>query len=1171
MNFGAPALRLKRVRIVGFKTFAEKTEFDLDGELVAIVGPNGCGKSNIVDAILWGLGEPKPRNLRAANATEVIFAGSQNRKAHSYAEVMLLFDNEDGSLPVDTPEVSITRRVHRNGDSEYFLNKQACRQKDIFDVLADSGLGKAGYAIVGQKEIDAALAASAEDRRAWIDEAAGVQRYRAKRHEALRRLEQTQDHLARVEDILNEIERQRGPLEAEAEIARKYKAAQHELRGVESALMMVEVAQAIGDLREVEARINTGTARSKNVGRELESLSVELDVAQSQLAELDRKLDALADLQRSTFAAKERALARITLCEQRLTSLDELEQSLNTQVEAESQRLEQLDADLEQAKVEEAELESRLEALQIAAGQSTESAHAVTLALKSLSERIDQAKTLEHARLRWQTENEFAAKRQKEIRRELEGIEEGASQLEQGVAEAQLEVDRLQAELAKFKSDEEAREAFAKETRAKLAALEREVSQISAEIGALTGRKRGLESTIESLDGLSLGSRSVLEGVENRELPDRYTPVGLAISVPTDLATAIETALGASVNDLIVPHESDAKAAIEFLKKSRGGRATFQPLSLMRSRRDDPELDRLLGTSGIIGVAADLVECDPEFRPAIASLLARTVITESLDVALRHAKSRGWSKLVTLDGEVVHASGAVSGGVAARTGHGVVHRKSELEAVELEIAKLEKARDALHKQKEAIEMQASSAQSQMVDLGEQTAVVEAHAEAVQWRDQLVAESRESSRQKDRLTGELERLAKQGEEPQLPEDITALEAEREETLTRAARESADAEAARQQLVELRSRVDQARTRRRDTERRLDLESSSGEQRTKRLGGLNTEREQIREEIVHQRQEITETDARIQKQAKEIESAGQDRSRQLEKSFQVSEQIKELENQSRDLSTLMHQAELERAKLDSKRAAALQRLMEAYEITEEEALLQAPNLEIPDDATTTVNRLRREIRAMGDVNLGAIESFERLTERYEELSTQRNDILEGKEQVEASIRELDKLTRDRFATTFEAVKTEFQTLFTRLFGGGEGTIMLTKPDNLLETGVEVEVTVPGKTKKRLELLSGGERALAASALIFSLLKVKPSPLVIFDEVDAPLDGRNVERFIEVMREFGKRSQFLCITHNNLTIEASPIWFGVTMQEPGITSVIPYRTTGGQTAGRVYVQGN
>jgi chromosome segregation protein len=1148
-------MRLKRVRIFGFKTFADRTEFSLDGGVIAVVGPNGCGKSNLVDAILWGLGEGNARHLRAVHNQDVIFSGASNRKPVGYAEVSLLFDNEDGKLPVDTPEVSITRKLTRAGDSEYSINKQNCRLRDIYDLLADSGLGRAGYSIVGQKEIDSALSASAEERRGWIDEAAGVQRYRTRKVESLRRLATAQEHLERVTDILNELEAQRGPLRQEAEIAHRYKAFNASLREVEIGLLIDEVSRAVQELKEQEARIE----EAKRVGREeiarAEALEEQVRASGVLISDLERELDTIRGLQQGSLTALERAESQIKLLDQRLVSLDEQSQLLQDDGSGIEARILETEKEVTDLTVESEREGTAFEELKRELAGVGAEAEALSKDLKDLEKRLDRARKIHALRLRREAEEAHRADRLKQIRRELHGIEKTMPDLTKAIAEAQAAYDGLAGQGQNHQraiKDLETRLLQIRQDEEKDA---QNVRYALADKASLEGRKRGIEATIDAHEGLTQGTRAVLEAIERGLLRGEYTPVGQAVETDRDYALAIETALGASSNDLICNDSSDAKTAIEWLKQHRAGRATFQPIPLMRPVEPSYELRRMLSERGVLGRASELVTCLSRHRPVIDSLLGRVVIVDTIDTALRLAKTTGWSRLVSLEGEVVHGSGAVTGGQQSRQGYGLVQRKADLLELTDQLEKLEKTIREFDQRSSGRGKLRAKLEDELLDLRDKHSdEVGDVDEAREFLQTLLDEHKSAERSREKLARELAQLEAPlpGEEELV--DLPALEVQRDEALKVLASRSADAEQAESKLRDTETRYHQSLSRLQVATRRLQTARDAEENRKRKVQNLEPEREKIREERLGA--ERSRDEARLSKHDADLrlEDAQARRRELLEASLKLAEASKSARANAASMADVAHQAEIGRARAESRRAVALQRLYEEYGLTEDDAREQEGHHEVPPDAAAVVNRLKREIKAMGDVNLGAIEAYERLSNRFEELEAQRDDVLEGISQVESSIRELDKLTRERFLTTFEAVQTAFTDMFQKLFGGGEGKIALSDPERVLESGIDLLITLPGKKRQALQLLSGGERSLCAMAFLFSLLKVKPSPLVVLDEVDAPLDGRNVERFGNTIQEFTDSTQFIVITHNPTTIEMASVWLGVTMQDPGVSTLIP-----------------
>lgn len=1149
-------MKLKRVKLFGFKTFADKTEFDLRGGTIAIVGPNGCGKSNLVDAMLWGLGEGNARQLRTQTGQDVIFGGSANRKPLGYAEVSLLFDNEDGSLPISASEVEITRRLSRSGDSDYRINGRSCRLRDIHELLADSGLGRAGYSIVGQKEIDQALAASPEDRRAWIDEAAGVQRYRARKTEAQRRLASAHQHLERVGDILTEIETQIGPLEGEAEVARKYKTIIGALQEVESNLLIVEVVRAAAEVAAANERAMGSqklASGESNLAEKLEKDSrTKQERARTLSIEADRVREALAEAQSNI----QKAETQQRLAVQRLESLDEIEGSLFGDSEAGAKRIEAAKAEKVTAEKEADDELKALEAIQTEAAGSGAEAAKLREALKEIDIELAKARQTLGERVRREAEAAHAETRRKDIRRELKGIDATLPDLEKGVEEARAETAK-QVAIVTSKSEKINQVIVQVNTRkAEEGEVEGKRRLLLADIANAEGRKAAMEATIEAHEGLPQGSRAVLALVSAGKLIGKYVPVGEAISVSPDVAMAIETALGPHTHDLIVNGPEEAKVAIEVLKEERLGRATFQPISLMRPDLGGSDLRDMLNRPGVVGRASDLIRCEAHMRPVIETLLGRVIIVETLDDALKFAKTGGWNRLVTLDGEIVHHRGGVTGGDSGRPTFGVVQRKAEIGKLESNIRKLSKELGDLTKQTESAGKEVAKLEKEIAGAQEQLRELRDEAEeAKSWLRQLEAELAETQKSRQRLKDEVKKLAG-GDDLGETIDIAAIETRRDAALHAMAAKAADADAASTRLKEAEARVSQAQLRAELARRRLAAAIEAEEHRNLKATNIEPERKKLRAELEKVEKEINSAAREKEKAEAELEKRQNEKDKAHSEAMELLDKARTARFAAQTATEAAHKAELDRARAEARRATSAQRLLEDYGISESEAEKQAADIVLPDDAATAVARLRRELKGMGDVNLGAIEAYDRLSTRQTELSDQRADIVAGIKDVQASIAELDGLTRVRFEETFVKVREAFQNLFGRLFEGGSGDIRMADEDNLLDSGIEIDVTLPGKKRQRLEVLSGGERSLCATAFLFALLRVKPSPLVVLDEVDAPLDGRNVERYVELLKDFSRTVQFIVVTHNDITIKSTQTWVGVTMAEPGVSTLVPVR---------------
>lgn len=1137
-------MRLKGVRIYGFKTFADRTELSLDGPTVAIVGPNGCGKSNLVDAILWGLGEGNSRLLRAASGQDVIFNGSERRKPVGFAEVTLTFDNEDRALPIDAAEVSVTRRLVRGGDGQYAINKRPCRLRDVHDLLSDSGLGRAGYAIIGQKEIDAALSASAEERRDWIDEAAGVQRYRARKNEAVRRLAAASEHLVQVEGVLHEIERQREPLRREADTARRFLALRERWTELETRILHHDGTRAA---REVEAARRDALRLTEEIGR----LSNERTLRKAEAtAAVDRsqRAESAWDEARTAVATAETALVRAEAdrdrererakgIAERRRMLDESGTRDEGRATASRDELLAALADRDAARNEVATLRSARDAATVAETEARRTA-------KTAADGLEKARRAEADTVRREARATALAERSVRARKDL------------AAAEAQL--PDLRAAIEEYRPEHEAADRAVGDAQARLAAARTGLTNARNAARDLLARDRTAEderirlrTRIEALEGLAAaheglaqGPRAVVEAAERGLLDGSYRPVGETLDAPGDLAAAFETALGAAANDLIVAREADAKAAIEWLKRMRAGRATFQPIPLMRPVIVSSDLHRVLGTKGVIGRASELARYPSDVRPVIESLLGRVVIVETLDVGLSLARTSGWSRLVTAEGETIHASGAVSGGVLARQGAGMVARRAEIEALRRE---LDLKSGGARKTDDGVDRaEAELAASETVLAAAKTAFDEADS----YLRTLIGELRSAERDRDRLLKELGEEAAPVEEAERV-DPALLQAEADRTAAILTERTNESVAARVGLEAAERRLADADRVAIAAERRAEAADLDGRGRAALEESLVREAEEAEAAIRDREAAIVVAAGALDRRKAEEAEANAARGAAVEASGRAALAVRATEDAILGAETDLAKREAAGIGAGEREAAIRDRLREEFGVTE-----LHPVVEPTDEERQEAARARRELRMMGDVNVGAIEAFDRLEERYAEQKRSFDDVTAGIDELRGSIRELDKLVRTRFVATFERVREEFASAFGRLFEGGAGDLALTD-DTDLETGIEVIVRLPGKNRQALTALSGGERALSTVALLYALLKVKPSPLVVLDEVDAPLDARNVERLADLLQDLREEVQFLLITHNPSTIARAPLWLGVSMQEPGVSVLVPART--------------
>lgn len=1179
-------MKLKRLCLSGFKTFADRTEIELSEGITAVVGPNGCGKSNIADAILWALGEQNPRLLRGTDSREFVFAGAERRRPLGMAEVQVVVDNSDGSMPIEFAEVAIARRIYRSGESRYSINGVACRLKDIVDLFLDTGMGRGAYSFITQSEVDAVLSARPEDRRELLEEAAGVQKYRTRKRESLRKLETAELNMTRINDIVGELERQREPLQGQAVKAERYLAATERLRSVEVDLLIAEIHRCDYELYAARTDRDDCISGVRELDERLANLERDASRARESLAEAEKEQEAASLSRQGAATQVERTEHQLQLTLERELNARETAQTLEMEMHALAEREQALTETLKRER-------SALQRAQSAEEERRSELKAARLRLSELDEAVSRAEALgrdqalaqkrllaeraarESALAACRTRIDEAGRRLAELEdeRERAGLAAAAAEERRRTAEehaADLRKALRQAEAAH-------RDALGRRRDAE-DALER------AEAEAASVRRRMIErrSRLETLkemqaagEGLFQGVRAVLRASRDGALSGEYSAVVDILTVPEPLRTAVDVALGSSAQNIICASAAEARSAIEWLKSGRRGRATFLPLDSVEPP-PKPAIPKSAQTRGLVGIGSDVVSTAAKFRRAVDLLLNRVVLVEDLDAAMKVARSlSGWSRIVTLEGELLTPGGAVTGGAGAGRGPQLVNRKGEIDDLTAETQRLGEELQAKEEAVAGAQQTVSEAAERAQEASEANSQAATGSMAAE-RD-LDAAQREATAIRSRvedIEAQQRRVAATLEQVEAESRTweAALTADRDEdsafdeALEAAQKQAADcaglAAAARGEVtrieVELGRLGEQVRALRRSASAaETGLAETQGARRSRQqkreaLGRALAEAERTRDELTAAGAEAR---AKLEECTKVHDVWRTERSKRLDASFQISGTIKETTARRSQTMDALHDADLKTARLEVWLSQVSQRLNEEYGMTPEEALAAPEPPEMDRDTVNEIARLRREIRAMGNVNTGAADEFRRLTERHEFLCAQRGDLEVACASLRETIAEIDRSTRAVFTATYEAVAAEFQRLFARLFDGGETQLVLTKPDDLLETGIEVIVKPPGKRSQNLSLLSGGERALTAVALLFSLLAVRPSPFVLLDEVDASLDGQNVERFVELVQDFSRGTQFVVITHNPTTMEGAPRWYGVTMQEPGVSRVISY----------------
>jgi len=1163
---------LKSLSILGFKSFADRVRLDFGEGITAIVGPNGSGKSNIADAFQWVLGEQNVRTLRAENSTEVIFAGSARRKPLGMAEVSLTVDNSDGQLPIDFAEVTVTRRLYRSGESEYLINKTLCRLKDIVELFMDTGLGRATYAILTQNEVDVVLSARPEDRRALFEEAAGIQKYRHRKREALRKLENTEANLTRVVDILAELGAQREPLRQQAEVAIRYHELVSRLREIEVAALWAQVLEserAREQAQHEQQRLHRQLLEVNAQLAECEALSQKLG---QQIADAEAELDTLRALQQASLTAYERAESRRALIEQRLQNSRDNLRRLQEELLENEHRYAEIQRQAQQWQERRLELEQRVQDMEhqreVARERLRLAEHALQQAQQHYVERTQEV-------VRARAYLDGLRLRRTEAEQTIQALQNRIAEVGQNLHEAQERVKAAQAHRDKTVAAAELalREVQSCETKLQQAQAEvqrrrQELETRARENTRLSARLQALLESEAAQEGLFGGVRAVLDAVSRGQLTGTYLLVADALQPLEPYVIAVEVALGASAQDIITATEEEARLAIEWLKQHARGRATFLPLNLLHPSERSPILRQCIHEGLATGFASELVECAPKLRVVAEYLLGRVLVAPDFDSAVQIVRRySGWSKVVTLDGELFLPGGAITGGRMPGRATGIVSRKAERSRLERELRAGEEAEQHLRKQlqeaeqfveiarnrwHEARKEQEQAQQRAMKAESTLQAVVQEQTVIQQQMHALEQEQTEQTKRLYELDNEIldveAQLSPDTRQAFSPEEVSRYRQQRDE----AAAQLQEVEVTLGRLAEQQHALEHERESLAQIQRDLHQQTQNRQARIAELETQIAQDEKTLEQTLEELQRIAQQREQIEK---DFLAQREVRQNLLQQNLENSERLKELSAQQSALAQQAHELELALARIEMQRTQAVARLWEEYEI---DVFRQTP----PDlsqctpETASEINRLRRQIRQMGNVNTGAAEEYQRLTERYEFLQKQRIDLEAAREDILQAMQEIDASTRDLFLQTFGAVQQAFQEVFTRLFGGGKAELELTQPHNLLETGVEILVQPPGKRRQNLSLLSGGERALVAIALMFAFLQVKPSPFCVLDEVDAALDGSNVEKFADMLREYARHSQVIIITHNPVTMECADVWYGVTMQEQGVSRVISYR---------------
>ncbi len=1173
---------LKALEIQGFKSFPDKTVLTFGEAITAIVGPNGSGKSNISDAIRWVMGEQSTKALRGGKMEDVIFGGTQQRKQTGYAEVSLILDNSGHMLPMEESEVMVTRRYYRSGESEYYINRQSCRLRDINELFMDTGLGREGYSIIGQGKIDEILSTRGQERRAVFEEAAGISRFRHRKEEAERKLERTEDNLLRIGDKISELELQVEPLREQSARAKEFLLYRDELRGLEISLWMDQLNRLRLGNRKLYGDYDAAVRQRDEAAAQQEELYHRTEELSAQMRQLDVENDQLrAQLSGLTAEANQRE-SDIAILKNKVQNNRENAQRLSQELDQQEGRADsvaaqigQREARLEELRTNQRELTRTLSEKQLAGESLTAQAGSLGQEIETLRARAE-AETASAADARALLSALAAAQQElldrdtviktqlQENARRLESLRAEAADKQSQLSEARVRAEELANRISGYQLRLQTRQK-------RLDACTGQANRLTMEDNDLQSRIKMLTEMEKLYEGYSKAVKSVMQATQRGRLKGIHGPVAGLLRAPEEYTVAIEIALGAAMQNIVVNRAEDGKAAIEYLKHRDGGRATFLPLSDIR-----PGALRERGLEqepGFVGIAATLIRYDSQYENVFSNLLGRVVVCDSMDSAIPMARKYGHRfRIVTLDGQVLNPGGSMTGGSVSRSA-GILSRATELEHLKEQAVgvrqSLEKARSILDGAKRDVSAagyEVETAQGQKREQDDQ--VLKLEGEMGQYRILIEALEQQEQASRTELEGLAGRSAQTETDTRSAEErIAQLEQQAQATRQESAGKEEDQSALRSRQEALQNEIAALRA----ELAALEAEESATEAALNELKSMERDITGDRESRLAQIREFEGKNESLQSQ---IESAQQALTGIYQRQAAQQSQIDDLNGQklalegrrnqtdkaAREKNDELLRMERECSTLEQKKTQAameekqlLDKLWDSYELSYDGAQSQRQELESTQKATRRVSELKRKISGLGSVNLGAIDEFQRVNERYEYLTGQRDDVQQAKGELTDIIGGITTEMEKIFAQQFQKIGEAFALTFTQLFGGGKATLELSDPKDILNCDIEIKVQPPGKALKVLTLLSGGEKAFVAIALYFAFLKVRPTPFVVMDEIEAALDESNVVRFARYMRGMTDKTQFICITHRRGTMEEADVLYGVTMQEKGISRIL------------------
>ena len=1174
---------LKRLELQGFKSFADKTVLELMPGITTVIGPNGSGKSNISDAIRWVLGEQSMKSLRGTKSLDIIFAGTQNRKSLGFAEASLVFDNSDGALPIEYTEVTVTRKIYRSGETGYFINKVPCRLKDVLELFMDTGIGKDGYSIIGQGKIDEILSNKSEDRRHIFEEAAGIVKYRTRKQESEKKLEHTKLNLLRINDILTEIEGNLEPLQMQADKAKKYLNLREELKNIEIGLFVYNIEKYKQDLEKVVQDIEIMQSQCNDEEGRLERVKILKEELKSSIDEITETIENMSNIGFESQKQIEQLNSDINVAKTRIANNNENNDRYLKEIEEQNAKIKELKDEIEQKEAKKDNLKQNKEKFEKELNEKQAELDKLTEKLSSKELEIEGYKHTveENTDKKYELQSEINAqninyqnfeKRQAQIKQEmqstiseLDGTRLNKEDIAKQFNEIENKKNKAQNSLNEVSKQRE-------EANQKIKSFESNINILSSEMRIKESRLKFLIETEKEKEGYIKSVKSLLKDCENiKELGKGMNGVlANIIEVPDDLQTAIEMCLGASLQNIVTETETDAKRLVEHLRKNNLVRASFLPISSVRGKK----LDKIKGNeSGVVGIASDLVKYNKKYEQIILNLLGRTVIVDNMDTAIKVAKQNGYTfRIVTTEGDLINPSGAITGGSVAKKTVNILGRGKEIEKLEKEIKNLKQKIEKLQNDKQNYEESIEGILELSSNLEKELQEIDITYATEKQKVISINENIEKLEKRlNRLKEEQASLEKQKEEAvstkgDLQVEINKI-AEQNEELSKIITEFAELNKDDQKYIDdlnfditnLKisvSSFDESEASIQEIQERINQElenaHTSIENKNIQIEQIKKDNENLEKSIQETLQKIEEVKESVNSSSSKIEELKKERAQKSEKLSKQEDEITAKFKVIEDLKGQLVKLDVKKTKIDEDINGIINKMWEEYELTPN----NTEQYQKPENVALTqrrVNNLRTEIRELGSVNVDSIEEYENLKDRYDFMSEQRLDLENTMSKLRKVISDMTQIMKEQFKEKFKVINKNFGEVFAELFGGGKAELTLEDEENILECGIEITVQPPGKKLQNMMLLSGGEKAFTAIALLFAILKINPAPFCVLDEIEAALDDVNVFRYAEYLKKFTEHTQFLVITHRKGTMEVADTVYGVTMEESGISKLL------------------